>query len=165
VTISIMFKTLMNGRTKCLRSRWNVWVKWKCLSGASGKVGFRPATRTLDLTPFAVSKLIARLEERIGTRLLVRTTRALRLTKEGEAYHRAALRISPNRQLRRERSAGAYGSMRRFHLARCRFCAYVGAQGSDCVEQLTAMAKKTDTQIIRADRSGPSARQQRSRAA
>lgn len=55
--------------------------------------GFSAAARTLDLTPSAVSKLIARLEERLGARLLVRTTRALSLTDEGEAYHRAAMRI------------------------------------------------------------------------
>ncbi|EJB01826.1 transcriptional regulator [Rhizobium leguminosarum bv. trifolii WSM597] len=55
--------------------------------------GFSAAARNLDLTPSAVSKLIARLEARLGTRLLVRTTRALTLTEEGEAYHDAALRI------------------------------------------------------------------------
>ena len=51
------------------------------------------AARSLDLTPSAVSKLITRLEDRLGVRLLVRTTRALTLTEEGEAYHRASLRI------------------------------------------------------------------------
>lgn len=55
--------------------------------------GFSAAARNLDLTPSAVSKLIARLEHRLGARLLTRTTRALRLTEEGEAYHRAALRV------------------------------------------------------------------------
>lgn len=55
--------------------------------------GFSAAARSLDLTPSAVSKLIARLEARLGARLLVRTTRALTLTEEGEAYHHAALRI------------------------------------------------------------------------
>ncbi|ATE65566.1 LysR family transcriptional regulator [Rhizorhabdus dicambivorans] len=55
--------------------------------------GFSAAARTLDLTPSAVSKLIARLEDRLGARLLLRTTRALTLTEEGEAYHHAALRI------------------------------------------------------------------------
>ncbi|MCQ1776224.1 LysR substrate-binding domain-containing protein [Neorhizobium galegae] len=55
--------------------------------------GFSAAARNLDITPSAVSKLIARLEARLGTRLLVRTTRALTLTDEGEAYHHAALRI------------------------------------------------------------------------
>jgi len=55
--------------------------------------GFSAAARGLDLTPSAVSKLVARLEQRLGARLLTRTTRALRLTEEGEAYHRAALRL------------------------------------------------------------------------
>lgn len=55
--------------------------------------GFSAAARSLDLTPSAVSKLIARLEERLGVRLLARTTRVLSLTSEGEAYHRAALRL------------------------------------------------------------------------
>ncbi|MDQ0458406.1 LysR substrate-binding domain-containing protein [Rhizobium paknamense] len=55
--------------------------------------GFSAAARNLDITPSAVSKLIARLEARLGTRLLVRTTRALTLTDEGEAYYHAALRI------------------------------------------------------------------------
>lgn len=54
---------------------------------------FSAAARNLELTPSAVSKLIARLEHRLGTRLLIRTTRALTLTDEGEAYFEAAQRI------------------------------------------------------------------------
>jgi DNA-binding transcriptional LysR family regulator len=55
--------------------------------------GFSAAARSLDLTPSAISKLIGRLEARLGARLFVRTTRALTLTEEGEAYHSAGLRI------------------------------------------------------------------------
>lgn len=51
------------------------------------------AARALDLTPSALSRLITRIERRLGVRLLVRTTRSLTLTAEGEAYHRAARRI------------------------------------------------------------------------
>jgi DNA-binding transcriptional LysR family regulator len=54
---------------------------------------FSAAGRALDLTPSAVSRVVARMEARLGVRLLIRTTRALTLTPEGEAYHRAALRI------------------------------------------------------------------------
>src|SRR5260221_10887966 len=57
------------------------------------KGSFSAAARSLDLTPSAVSKLSGRLEGRLGTRLLARTTRALTLTEEGLAYHRAAERI------------------------------------------------------------------------
>jgi DNA-binding transcriptional LysR family regulator len=56
------------------------------------KGGFSAAARSLDLTPSAVSKLIGRLEDRLGVRLLARTTRALSLTSEGEAYYEAAAR-------------------------------------------------------------------------
>ncbi len=51
------------------------------------------AARALGLTPSAVSRIVARIEARLGVRLLVRTTRTLTLTTEGEAYLRAARRI------------------------------------------------------------------------
>ncbi len=54
---------------------------------------FSAAGRKLRLSPSAVSKLITRLEERLGTRLLVRTTRALQLTPEGEIYLERSRRI------------------------------------------------------------------------
>src|SRR5579883_565356 len=55
--------------------------------------GFSAAAPALGLTPSAVSKLITRLEARLGVRLLQRTTRALSLTAEGEAFYAAARRI------------------------------------------------------------------------
>lgn len=51
------------------------------------------AARELSITPSAVSRTIARIELRLGVRLMVRTTRQLRLTAEGEAYALAARRI------------------------------------------------------------------------
>ncbi|WP_438283927.1 LysR family transcriptional regulator [Pseudomonas alabamensis] len=51
------------------------------------------AARALHVTPSAISRSIARTEQRLGTRLLLRTTRAIALTTEGEAYLRAARRI------------------------------------------------------------------------
>ena len=51
------------------------------------------AARALGLTPSAVSRIIARTELRLGTRLLLRTTRAITFTAEGEAYLRGARRI------------------------------------------------------------------------
>jgi len=55
--------------------------------------GFSAAAPALGLTPSAVSKLITRLEARLGVRLLQRTTRALSLTADGEAFYAAARRI------------------------------------------------------------------------
>ncbi|WP_082487408.1 LysR family transcriptional regulator [Methylobacterium sp. Leaf89] len=51
------------------------------------------AARGLGLTASAVSRIVARLEARLGVQLIVRTTRTLRLTAEGESYARAARRI------------------------------------------------------------------------
>src|SRR5690606_4212368 len=47
---------------------------------------FTAAAESLHLTPSGVSKLIGRLEDRLGTRLLHRTTRRVSLTAEGRAY-------------------------------------------------------------------------------
>ncbi|WP_421995765.1 LysR family transcriptional regulator [Reyranella sp.] len=55
--------------------------------------GFSAAAPALGLSPSAVSKLVTRLEERLGVRLLQRTTRALHLTQEGEVFYAAARRI------------------------------------------------------------------------
>lgn len=54
---------------------------------------FSGAGRVLGLTPSAVSRAIDRIEERLGVRLLLRSTRALTLTAEGQAYLLAARRI------------------------------------------------------------------------
>lgn len=48
--------------------------------------GFSSAARSMSLTPSAVSKQIGRLEDRLGARLINRTTRSLSLTPEGKAF-------------------------------------------------------------------------------
>ena len=55
--------------------------------------GFSSAARDLGLTPSAVSKLVTRLEDRLGVRLLNRTTRRLALTAEGESFFQRSQRI------------------------------------------------------------------------
>ncbi|WP_299171574.1 LysR family transcriptional regulator [uncultured Brevundimonas sp.] len=54
---------------------------------------FSAAGRALDLTPSAVSRTIDRIEARLGVRLMLRTTRVLTLTAEGQTYLGAARRI------------------------------------------------------------------------
>ncbi len=54
---------------------------------------FSAAGRKLGLSPSAVSKIVTRIEERLGTRLIVRSTRALQLTPEGDTYLQRAQRI------------------------------------------------------------------------
>lgn len=55
--------------------------------------GFTAAARACRMTPSAVSKLIARLEARLGARLFNRSTRALRLTAEGGAFYERSVRV------------------------------------------------------------------------
>ena len=44
---------------------------------------FRRAARALDISPSVVSHHIAKLEERLGTALLYRSTRSISLTEDG----------------------------------------------------------------------------------
>ncbi|MDQ8732075.1 LysR family transcriptional regulator [Bradyrhizobium sp. LHD-71] len=55
--------------------------------------GFSSAARACRMTPSAVSKLIARLEGRLGARLVNRSTRRLQLTPEGSAFYERATRV------------------------------------------------------------------------
>lgn len=55
--------------------------------------GFAAAGRRLGISASAVGKSVARLEERLGVRLLSRTTRAMTLTDEGALLYERASRI------------------------------------------------------------------------
>ncbi|PPJ47123.1 LysR family transcriptional regulator [Rhizobium sp. KAs_5_22] len=55
--------------------------------------GFSAAARACRMTPSAVSKLVARLETRLGTRLVNRSTRKLLLTPEGQVFYERSMRI------------------------------------------------------------------------
>jgi DNA-binding transcriptional LysR family regulator len=54
---------------------------------------FTAAARTLETTTSSVSKRVARLEERLGVRLIERTTRAFAPTEAGLAFHEHCARI------------------------------------------------------------------------
>jgi len=54
---------------------------------------FSAAGRALSLSPSAVARTLDRTEARLGVRLLLRSTRILTLTAEGQAYLQAARRI------------------------------------------------------------------------
>ncbi|MCU1729056.1 LysR family transcriptional regulator [Pseudomonas sp. 7P_10.2_Bac1] len=56
-----------------------------CLAADTGS--FTAAANLAGVTPAAVSRSVARLEERLGVRLFVRTTRQMRLTEGGRLYH------------------------------------------------------------------------------
>ena len=48
--------------------------------------GFAAAARAMDMSPPVVTRMVAELEQHLGTRLLQRTTRKLALTDAGESY-------------------------------------------------------------------------------
>jgi DNA-binding transcriptional LysR family regulator len=55
-----------------------------CLAAEAGS--FTAAALAAGVTPAAVSRSISRLEERLGVRMFVRTTRSIRLTDSGRVY-------------------------------------------------------------------------------
>ena len=55
--------------------------------------GFAAASRKLDISPAAVTRAIAALEEQLGVKLLLRTTRNVRMTDAGRQYFDAARAI------------------------------------------------------------------------
>lgn len=52
-----------------------------------------PAARSLGLSLAAISRQMGTLEEELGAKLLVRTTRSLRLTDQGRRFHEHAARL------------------------------------------------------------------------
>ncbi len=70
--------------------------------------GLSAAARALRITPSAVSKLIARLETRLGARLLNRSTRKLQLTPEGTSFYTRSVQVLADiDEAEREVTAGA----------------------------------------------------------
>lgn len=55
--------------------------------------GFSAAAKAFQMSPSAVSKLVLRLETRLGARLINRSTRKLQLTAEGQAFHQRCVTI------------------------------------------------------------------------
>jgi len=75
------------------RDRINRATDMEVFATAIERGSFSAAARILGLSPSAVSRTISGIEARFGVRLIARTTRALAMTAEGEAYYHAARRI------------------------------------------------------------------------
>ena len=79
--------TPMGASTLDSLSAQNVFVR------AAEARSFTAAGRQLGLSSSAVGKAVARLEDRLGVRLLNRSTRCIALTQEGELYLESCKRI------------------------------------------------------------------------
>jgi len=74
--------------------------------------GFAAAARSLAMSPPAVTRSIAMLEDRLGTRLFVRTTRSVRLTESGERFLQDSRRILLELEEAEEAAVGSHAAPR-----------------------------------------------------
>lgn len=74
--------------------------------------GFAPAARRLAVSPPVVTRSIAALEERLGTRLLERTTRKVRVTEAGARYLGDCKRLLAELDDLEAAVTGAHGTVR-----------------------------------------------------
>ena len=72
--------------------------------------GFAEAARQLNMSASVVTRAIASLEEAIGTRLLTRTTRSVKLTESGGRYLEDCRRILADIQETEAAAAGSYAT-------------------------------------------------------
>lgn len=70
--------------------------------------GFAPAARRLGMSPPAVTRAVAELEQRVGARLVHRTTRMVRLTEAGARFVEDCRRILAEIREAEEAAAGAH---------------------------------------------------------
>lgn len=70
---------------------------------------FADAGRQLHMSPPAVTRIVSALEEVIGTRLLARTTRSVKLTEAGAQYFADCQRLLADLSEAEAIAAGAYG--------------------------------------------------------
>ncbi len=74
--------------------------------------GFAAAARDLAMSPPAVTRAVAMLEDRLGTRLFVRTTRSVRLTESGERFLADSKRILLDLDEAEEAAVGSHAAPR-----------------------------------------------------
>jgi len=74
--------------------------------------GFSAAARRLGVSAASITRAVAALEQRIGTQLLVRTTRTVHLTEAGQRYLEDCRRILAEVQEAEDSAAGSHAEPR-----------------------------------------------------
>src|SRR5262245_28719314 len=67
--------------------------EWRVFVAVAGRRSFVDAARALRRSPQAITRAVAALEQRLGTRLLNRTTRSVSVTGDGERYLERGRRV------------------------------------------------------------------------
>ncbi|MEZ4359105.1 MAG: LysR substrate-binding domain-containing protein [Kofleriaceae bacterium] len=76
------------------------------------EAGFAAAARRLRTSPPSVTRAVSALEERVGARLLARTTRVVRVTEAGERFLSDARRILAELEEAEATAAGSHRGLR-----------------------------------------------------
>jgi DNA-binding transcriptional LysR family regulator len=74
--------------------------------------GFASAARKLDVSPSVISRVVTELEERLGVRLLTRTTRVVRMTEAGATFFEDCRRILADIESAELSAAGVHAAPR-----------------------------------------------------
>ncbi|WP_183799724.1 LysR family transcriptional regulator [Rhizobium sp. BK316] len=85
------------------------WQAMRVFVKVAEAESFADAGRQLHMSPPAVTRIVSALEDAIGTRLLTRTTRSVRLTAAGAQYFADCRRLLADLSEAEAAAAGAYG--------------------------------------------------------
>jgi len=84
------------------------WQAMKVFVKVAEAESFANAGRQLNMSPPAVTRIVSALEETIGSRLLTRTTRSVKLTEAGSRYFTDCQRLLVELEEAEAAAAGAY---------------------------------------------------------
>ncbi len=85
------------------------WQAMRIVAKVAETESFAETARLLHLSPPVVTRAVAALEEAIGARLFVRTTRSVKLTEAGTRYVADCRRILADIAEAEAAAAGSYG--------------------------------------------------------
>ncbi|MGU3665332.1 LysR family transcriptional regulator [Methylobacterium sp. A49B] len=84
------------------------WQAMRIFAKVAETASFAEAARLMHMSPPAVTRAVAALEETIGARLFVRTTRSVKLTEAGGRYYEDCRRILTDIAEAEAAAAGSY---------------------------------------------------------
>ena len=86
------------------------WQAMRVFAKVAETASFAETARLLHLSPPAVTRAVAALEAAIGARLLIRTTRSVKLTEAGSRYYEDCRRILADIAEAEAAAAGSYAT-------------------------------------------------------